>query len=87
MLSFSASILKNNSKLTHISKRLLIIVLILDGNALVNSAESLEREQTGVLDELVVKRGQEEIIGQNLIAFSQLDLSTVEVEIHIQAFD
>lgn len=66
---------------------MLIIVLILDGNALVNSAESLEREQTGVLDELVVKRGQEEIIGQNLIAFSQLDLSTVEVEIHIQAFD
>ena len=86
MLSFSASILKNNSELTHILKRLLLI-LILDGNALMNSAESLEREQTGVLDELVVKRGQEEIIGQNLIAFSQLDLSTVEIEIHIQAFD
>lgn len=87
MLSFSASILKNNSELTHILKRLLLILLILDGNALMNSAESLEREQTGVLDELVVKRGQEEIIGQNLIAFSQLDLSTVEIEIHIQAFD
>lgn len=87
MLSFSASILKNNSELTHILKRLLLILLILDGNALVNSAESLEREQTGVLDELVVKRGQEEIIGQNLIAFSQLNLSTVEIEIHIQAFD
>ena len=87
MLSFSASILKNNSELTHILKRLLLILLILDSNALMNSAESLEREQTGVLDELVVKRGQEEIIGQNLIAFSQLDLSTVEIEIHIQAFD
>jgi hypothetical protein len=87
MLSFSASILKNNLELTHILKRLLLIVLILDGNALVNSAESLERKQAGVLDELVVKRGQEEIIGQNLIAFSQLDLSTVEIEIHIQTFD
>ena len=63
------------------------MLLILDGNALMNSAESLEREQAGVLDELVVKRGQEEIIGQNLIAFSQLDLSTVEIEIHIQTFD
>lgn len=63
------------------------MLLILDGNALMNSAEGLEREQAGVLDELVVKRGQEEIIGQNLIAFSQLDLSTVEIEIHIQTFD
>lgn len=63
------------------------MLLILDGNALMNSAESLKREQTGVLDEFVVKRGQKEIIGQNLIAFSQLDLSTVEIEIHIQAFD
>lgn len=63
------------------------MLLILDGNALMNSAEGLKREQAGVLDELVVKRGQEEIIGQNLIAFSQLDLSTVEIEIHIQTFD
>lgn len=61
--------------------------ILLDSDALMNAAEGLEREQASVLDELVVKSGQEEVVGQHLIALSQLDLSTVKVKVNVQTLD
>ena len=42
------------------------IIYLLDTNALVYPAESLEDEETGVLDEVIDTSNQEEIIHQHL---------------------
>lgn len=52
-----------------------------------NATEGLEREQARVLDELVVEGGQEEVVGEDLIALAQFHLSTVKVKVNVETLD
>ena len=64
-----------------------IIKYVLDADTLVNATESLEDEETRVLDEVIQAGDQEEIIHQHGFTFPQLLLGAVKVKVHVETFE
>ena len=56
-------------------------------DALVNSTESFENHEAGVLDKVVQHSNEEEIIEEDVLALAQLLLCRVEIKVNVKVFD
>lgn len=58
-----------------------------DVDALVGSAVGLQDEDAGILEEVFAGGGEEEVIVDDILAFLQLGLGAVEVDVDVQGLD